>query len=168
MREIDHRKGEIVAFGSSCCRGCRRCCPNGSPTSSPKARSAAELEKAALALMACPLVKSIEPLSDGLYATLCSSYTRRRSSYTRRPRCCSGRGTSCCCRRRGCSRCCTLVRDPLFCCCGCCGRRLTTSYSRPARAVATRAAAVDGATWVRAPGVSSPHPTGDLPLLGDR
>ena len=31
-----------------------------------------------------------------------------------------------------------------------------------------RAAAVDGATWVRAPGVSSPHPTGDLPLLGDR
>ena len=55
---------------------------------------AAELEKAALALMACPLVKSIEPLSDGLYATLCSSYTRRRSSYTRRPRCCSGRSNS--------------------------------------------------------------------------
>ena len=31
-----------------------------------------------------------------------------------------------------------------------------------------RVAAVDGATWVRAPGVSSPHPTGDLPVLGDR
>ena len=38
----------------------------------------------------------------------------------------------------------------------------------PACAAATRAAAVDGATWVRAPGVSSPHPTGDVPLLGDR
>ena len=31
-----------------------------------------------------------------------------------------------------------------------------------------RAAAVDGATRVRAPGVLSPHPTGDLPLLDDR
>ena len=31
-----------------------------------------------------------------------------------------------------------------------------------------RAAAVDGATRVRAPGVLSPHPTGVLPLLGDR
>jgi hypothetical protein len=30
------------------------------------------------------------------------------------------------------------------------------------------AAAFDGTTWVRAPGVSSPHPTGDLPLLDDR
>ena len=29
-------------------------------------------------------------------------------------------------------------------------------------------AAAGGATWVRAPGVLSPHPTGDLPLLDDR
>ena len=92
---------------------------------------------------------------------------RRHSRCTRRPRCHSRRCNSCC-RRHGCCRCCTLVRGPISCCCGCCGRRFTTSHSRPAHAAATRAAADDDATWVRAPGVSSPHPTGDLPLLGDR
>ena len=41
----------------------------------------------------------------------------------------------------------------------------TTAHSCPACAVTNRVTAVDGATWVRAPSVLSPHPTGDLPLL---
>ena len=89
---------------------------------------------------------------------------------TRRPRCCSRHGNSCCCRHRTCCSCCFIVRDP-----PCCSRELLwssqhhfTSSSSMCCCHSTREAAVDGATWVRAPGVSSPHPTGDLPLLADR
>lgn len=74
---------------------------------------------------------------------------QRHSRCTRRPRCHSRRRNSCC-RRHGCCRCCTLVRGPISCRCGCCGRHFTTSHSRPAHAAATRAAADDDATWVRA------------------
>ena len=93
-----------------------------------------------------------------------------RGRCTRRPRCCSRHGNSCCCRHRTCCSCCFIVRDP-----PCCSRELLwssqhhfTSSSSMCCCHSTREAAVDGATWVRAPGVSSPHPTGDLPLLGDR